>query len=55
MGANGKVMHVKCKVCNVIERQDKLVVFKFESLWKHVDQRKAVVAFVCVVVWNFYF
>ncbi len=55
MGANGKVMYVKCKVYNVMERQDKLMVFKLESLWKHVGQRKAVVAFVCVVVGDFYF
>ncbi len=55
MGANGKVMHVKCKVCNVMERKNKHMVFKLEYLWKHVGQWKVVVAFVCVVVGDFYF
>ncbi len=31
------------------------MVFKLEYLWKHVGQWKVVVAFVCVVVGDFYF
>jgi hypothetical protein len=35
MGVDGKVTHVKCKVCNVMERRNKLLVPKLDSLWKH--------------------
>jgi len=34
---DGKVTHVKCKVCNVKERQNKLLVPKLDYLWKHVS------------------
>jgi hypothetical protein len=38
---DGRVHKVKCKVYNKIEKCDKILVSKLESLWKHVDQRKA--------------
>ncbi len=55
VGVDGKVTHVKCKVCIVIERQDKLLVPKLDSLWKHVGQKKATIALVGVVVGEFNF
>jgi hypothetical protein len=36
VGVDGKLTHVKCKVYNVRERQNKLLVPKLDSLGKHV-------------------
>jgi len=55
MGVDGKVTHVKCKVCIVIERQDKLLVPELDLLWKHVGQKKATIASTGVVVGDFFF
>ncbi len=38
-----------------MERQYKLMVFKLEYFWKHVGRRKAIIAFACVVVGDFYY
>jgi hypothetical protein len=37
VGVDGKITHVKCKVYNVKERQNKLLVPKFDSLWKRAN------------------
>jgi hypothetical protein len=37
LNVDGKVTKVKCKVCSVMEREDKLLVPKLDSLWKHVS------------------
>ncbi len=36
MGPNGKLSIVKCKVCNSIDKRNKLFVSKFDGLHKHV-------------------
>ncbi len=36
MGVNGKLSIMKCKVCNFIEKKNKLLVPKFDGLHKHV-------------------
>jgi hypothetical protein len=41
MGADGRVLQVRCKVCSFVERWEKLLVLKIDSLWKHVGRRKA--------------
>ncbi len=38
-----KVHQVECKVCSTIERKDKLLTAKLDSLWKHNGRRKALV------------
>jgi len=55
MGVDGKVTHVKCKVCIIIEGQDKLLVPKLDLLWKHVGQKKAIIASTCGGSWGIYF
>jgi len=35
---NGKLSMVKCKVCNFVEKRDKLLVPKFDSLQKYARQ-----------------
>jgi hypothetical protein len=44
MGVDGKVTSVKCKVYNVIEGKNKMLVPKLDSLWKHVGPKKATIA-----------
>jgi len=44
MGLNGKLSIIKCRVCSYVEKKDKLFVFKFDGLHKHVRQRKVIVA-----------
>jgi hypothetical protein len=41
MGIDGKVSQVRCKVCSFVERREKLLVPKIDSLWKHARRRKA--------------
>jgi len=55
MGVDGKVTHVKCKVCNIIEGWDKIFVLKLDLLWKHVGQRNATIASTSVAIGDFYF
>jgi hypothetical protein len=38
MGHNGKLSMMKCKVCNYIEKNNKLFVLKFDGLYKHVGR-----------------
>jgi hypothetical protein len=33
---DGKVTHIKCNVCNVRERRNKLLMPKLDYLWKYV-------------------
>ncbi len=44
MGVNGKVTSVKCKVYNVIEWKNKMLVPKLDCLWKHIGPKKATFA-----------
>jgi hypothetical protein len=50
---DGKVHQVECKVCSTIERKDKLLTAKLDSLWKHNGRRKALVVItgVCKVTY----
>jgi hypothetical protein len=41
MGADRRISQVRCKVCTFVERRDKLLVAKIDSLWKHAGRRKA--------------
>lgn len=41
MGAEGRVSQVQSKVCSFVERREKLLVPKIDSLWKHAGRRKA--------------
>jgi len=45
---------VKCKVCSMITRFDKLLVPKLNSLWKHVGQRKVITTMSNVDVGEYY-
>jgi hypothetical protein len=49
VGANERVHKVKCKVCRKIKGHNKLLVLKQFFLWKHVDQRKAIITILNVV------
>jgi len=42
--AHGKVHKVRCKVCSKIGDEEKLLALKLNSLWKHSERRKALVA-----------
>jgi hypothetical protein len=44
IGPNGKSSMVKCKVCNFVEKIDKLLVPKFDGLQKYARQQKVNVA-----------
>jgi hypothetical protein len=55
VGVDGKVHQVKCKVYNRIEGHDKLLVPKLNSLWKHVNPRKAIAPTTNVVGKEHYF
>jgi len=35
LGLNGKVHHVKCKICFKIEGKEKHLARKLDNLWKH--------------------
>jgi hypothetical protein len=41
MGTDGRISQVQCKVCSFVERREKLLVPKIDSLWKHAGRRKA--------------
>jgi hypothetical protein len=41
MGADGRISQVRCKVYSFVERREKLLVPKIDSLWKHAGRRKA--------------
>ncbi len=55
VGVNKKVTQIKCKVCSDIDGKDRLLVTKLDSLWKHVGQRLATIAFVGVLIGDIYF
>ncbi len=55
MGTKRKVTQVKCKVGNVINGKDKLLVAKLDSLWKYFGHRKAIVASTNVAMGDIYF
>lgn len=40
VGEDGNMTQVCCIVCNKVEGQDKLLVAKIDSLWKHVGCKK---------------
>jgi len=43
LGLNGKVHHVKCKICSKIEGKKKLLAPKLDNLWKHGGMSKILV------------
>jgi hypothetical protein len=55
VGDDGKVHQVKCKVYNKIEGCDKLLMPKLNSLWKHVNHRKAIAPTTSVATREHYF
>jgi hypothetical protein len=55
VGVDGKVHQVKCKVYNKIKGCDKLLVPKLNSLWKHVNNRKAITPTTSVATREHYF
>ncbi len=55
VGVKGKAIEVKCKVYNVIDGRNKLLVANLNYLWKHVGRMKATIAFVGVVMGDIYF
>jgi hypothetical protein len=44
LSANGKMMMVKCKVCEDVESWKKLLVLKFDGLDKDIGHCKVIVA-----------
>ncbi len=54
VGANGRVHKVKCKVCRKIKGHNKLLVWKLNSLWKHIGQRKATTTILNVMAMGEY-
>jgi hypothetical protein len=44
LGSNGKVVQIQCNVCSLIDGENKLMVAKLDSLWKHASRCKALVA-----------
>jgi hypothetical protein len=55
VGAKGKVTQIKCKVCNIIDGRNRLLVAKLNSLWKPIGCRKATIIFTSVVMGDIYF
>ncbi len=55
MGVKGKTTEVKCKVCNVIDGRNRLLVTNSNSLWKHFSHMKATIASTDVVTGGIYF
>jgi hypothetical protein len=55
MGSNGKVVQVQSKVCSFIDGKNKLLVAKFDSLWKHAGRHKTSVVMPGVKVGEHYF
>jgi hypothetical protein len=43
MGADGRIIQVRCKICSDIEGREKLLVPKIDSLYKHAGRKKALV------------
>jgi hypothetical protein len=54
VGVKGKTIEVKCKVCNVIDGRNRLLVANSNSLWKHVSHMKATIASAGVVTGDIY-
>jgi len=54
VGANGRVHKVKCKVCKKIKGHNKLLVWKLNSLWKHIGQRKVTITILNVMAMGEY-
>jgi hypothetical protein len=55
MSSNRKVVHVRCKVCSLLNGKNKLLVAKLDSLWKHVGHHKVLVVMRGVKVGERYF
>jgi hypothetical protein len=55
VGNERKVTQIKCKVGNVNNGKDKILVTKLDSSWKHVGHRKAIVASSSVAMGDIYF
>jgi hypothetical protein len=55
VGVNSKVHKVKWKVCSKIEGDNKILVPKLSSLWKHVGWRKTIITTIGVIVTREYY
>ncbi len=55
MGAKGKATQIKCKVCNIIDGRNRLLVAKSNSLWKPISCRNATIISTGVVMGDIYF
>jgi hypothetical protein len=55
VGVDGRITQVRSKVCSDVERRDKLLVPKIDSLWKHVGRRKALVDMAKVKRGEYYY
>jgi hypothetical protein len=55
VGVDGRIMQVRCKVCSDVERREKLLVPKIDSLWKHVGRRRALVDMAKVKRGEYYY
>jgi hypothetical protein len=52
---DGRITQVRCKVCSDVERREKLLVPKIDSLWKQVRRRKALVDMAKVKRGEYYY
>jgi hypothetical protein len=55
VGAKGKATQIKCKVCNIIDGRNRLLLAKSNSLWKPIGCRKATIISIGVVMGDIYF
>ncbi len=55
VGAKGKATQVKCKVCNIIDERNRLLVVKSNSLWKPIGRGKVTITSISVVMGDIYF
>lgn len=55
MGLKGKMMQVKCCICDVVENKEKLFVLKFDNFQKYVGHHKAMSAHLWVAIGQYYY
>jgi hypothetical protein len=48
LGLDGKVHKVRCKICPKIERIENNLSLKLDSLWKHDNRKKGLIAILNV-------
>jgi hypothetical protein len=54
LGANGKMIMVRCKICTNVENQEKLFMPKFDGLYKHVGHCKVTIVKLGVAMGVYY-